>query len=536
MKVPNQDSSRVALVAGAFVAALGAIVLVGGWWLGIEVLKGAGTTITMKTNAAIGLLACGTSLFCAAMAPPRRGMSLACASIAGALGAATLCQHLFGWNLRIDELLFTEAAGAAATTSPNRMGPNASASFILYSAALISLHLPGRKGVGRAQVLAAVACVLAIVPLVGYLYGAQELYGLARITGIAVHTAGALLLLGIGILCVARDAGPVATFFSTSAGGVMTRRLAIPMLVLPVLLGYFRVWGERANLYDGGLGTALLIVCLTVAFWVVVWRTGVVLDTLDAERETALTRERTARADAERAVKLKDEFIASLSHELRTPLNAILGWTQLLRDGIVPSSNRQKGVDVIARNGEMLGRLVEDLLDISRISAGHLQLDLRSVDVGEVVQETLESFAPSAAARGVELRADIGAGTPPIAADAERLRQIVRNLLSNAVKFTRPGGCILVSVVPAPGGVDLRVSDTGEGIEPSFLPHVFERFRQEDPSSTRQHGGLGLGLAIVRDLTVLHGGRVEAASGGKGKGTTITVTLPHSPMQVQIPS
>lgn len=246
---------------------------------------------------------------------------------------------------------------------------------------------------------------------------------------------------------------------------------------------------------------------------------------LAEEREALLAAERTARAEAERASRMKDEFVATLSHELRTPLNAIVGWTQfLLRDATVSESLR-KGLDVIDRNARAQARMVDDLLDFSRILAGKLRLDAERVDLVDVVEYVIRSVGPAAQAKDIRFVTSLEAAGG-VLGDPSRLQQIVWNLLSNAVKFTGKGGCVEVRLQRCEGEVELIVADNGQGITSEFLPHVFERFCQEDAGIARQHGGLGLGLSIARQLVEMHGGRIVARSDGPGCGATFVVTLP----------
>ena len=236
--------------------------------------------------------------------------------------------------------------------------------------------------------------------------------------------------------------------------------------------------------------------------------------------------EREAREEAEAASQMKDEFLATLSHELRTPLNAILGWAHLLRHGSLDAPTTTRALDAIVRNAQAQCQLVGDILDVSRIITGRLRLDLRPVDLQVAVHLALEAIAPAAAARNVRLQSAPLCGETMVAGDPDRLQQVVWNLLSNAVKFTPPGGLVEVRLDPTPDGIDLVVTDTGAGIAPDFLPRVFDRFSQADASTRRAHGGLGLGLAIVRHLVELHGGSVEAFSDGPGRGARFTVRLP----------
>ena len=233
-----------------------------------------------------------------------------------------------------------------------------------------------------------------------------------------------------------------------------------------------------------------------------------------------------ARQQAETANRLKDEFLATLSHELRTPLNAILGWTAMLRNGQFDKTRSQKGLEIIDRNARAQAQLVEDVLDMARVITGKLRVDLKRETLAPVLDAAIESLRPAADAKRITL--DLPGMTDPviIRGDADRLQQVFWNLLSNAVKFTPEGGRIVVRVDHSNSHVVISVSDTGVGIDPAFLPLVFDRFRQADQTVTRGHGGLGLGLAIVKHLVELHGGTVSVQSPGLGRGTTFTVTLP----------
>jgi PAS domain S-box-containing protein len=247
-----------------------------------------------------------------------------------------------------------------------------------------------------------------------------------------------------------------------------------------------------------------------------------------AERERLLDAERAARADAERASRVKDEFVAMVSHELRTPLNAILGWTQLMSQGLHDPGILERGLDVVARNTRLQAQLVSDLLDISRIVSGKLQLEVREVDLHAIVRESAETVRPDAEARQIGIHEHLDVGTGAIAGDPARLQQVVWNLLSNAVKFTPPGGRIDLYLRRRDGHAEIVVADTGTGIRRDVLPHVFDRFHQADRSITRRFGGLGLGLSIVKHLVELHGGAVTAESPGEGKGSTFSIVLPAS--------
>ncbi|MBA2605082.1 MAG: response regulator [Acidobacteria bacterium] len=243
-------------------------------------------------------------------------------------------------------------------------------------------------------------------------------------------------------------------------------------------------------------------------------------------RKDLLAKEQTARAEAERVIRMKDEFLATLSHELRTPLNAILGWSQLLRRGAIPQTEIPGALETIDRNARAQAQLIDDLLDMSRIVSGNIRLEMRPLDLEPVVTAAIKSIEPAASAKGIHLEQTLEAPNGRVAGDPVRLQQVFWNLLSNAVKFTPPGGHVRVSLVRRGATLEVAVSDTGAGIAPQFFPDLFQRFRQQDASTTRRHGGLGLGLSIARHLLELHGGSVHASSPGEGQGATFVVTLP----------
>jgi signal transduction histidine kinase len=247
------------------------------------------------------------------------------------------------------------------------------------------------------------------------------------------------------------------------------------------------------------------------------------------ERQRLLAREREARAEAEEANRLKDEFLATVSHELRTPLTAIIGWSHMLRHAGLDEATGRRGLETIERNAKVQAQLVEDILDVSRIITGKLRLNTAPVDLASVVGAAVESVQLAAESKGIRLEVTLDPSARRVSGDAGRLQQVVWNLLSNAIKFTDAGGRVGVCLRPAGPDAELSVCDDGCGVSPEFLPHVFERFRQADGSTTRRHGGLGLGLAIARHLVELHGGMVTATSPGDGLGTTFTVRLPLAP-------
>jgi diguanylate cyclase len=279
---------------------------------------------------------------------------------------------------------------------------------------------------------------------------------------------------------------------------------------------------ERFVLHTPGLAVAVTLSTIVIL-------AGALVSAAVEERARLLAREQRARRQAEAANRLKDEFLATLSHELRTPLNVIGGRAQMLGMAADDPARVRQMAEAISRNSEVLRHLVEDLLDVSRMTLGGVQLRWQPLDLAVLVDAAAAALQPTAAAKGIRLTVAAAHGLPSVRGDQTRLQQVVWNLLMNAVKFTPSGGEIRVDLGRWHDEVVLTVEDTGQGIDPAFLPHVFDMFRQAEPMSSRVHGGLGLGLSIVRRLVELHGGRVSAASDGRGHGSTFTVYLPYGP-------
>ena len=294
----------------------------------------------------------------------------------------------------------------------------------------------------------------------------------------------------------------------------------VPVVYRGRLVGKFMVYRDAA----GALGGDDLEFVQAVARHVAV---AAERRRAERERETLLARAQAARAEAEAANRAKDEFLAVLSHELRTPMNAILGWARILSSAELDPETSSRAVHAILRGALNQMQLIDDLLDVSRITEGKLNLDLGHVALDVVVEAAVESVRPLAVAKDLQLQTALRSPSPPIVlGDSQRLQQVVGNLLANAIKFTDAGGRIAVCVVADETSAVVTVADTGKGIAPALLPHVFDRFRQADTSTTRAHAGLGLGLAIVRHLVQLHGGTVRAESDGEGRGATFVVELP----------
>ncbi len=288
--------------------------------------------------------------------------------------------------------------------------------------------------------------------------------------------------------------------------------MAVPMAVMGRIIGTIEVQCYQSKVYRPEHVTAMSMAANLTAVAI--------------ENVRLLKLERTARQAAEESNRLKDEFLATVSHELRTPLTAILGWSRLLEDGSVEDHTKKQAIETICRNAKAQAQIVDDILDVSRIITGNLYLDLHPMALAPVVKNAINVVRPTADAKGIKIDAYLDATPAMVSGDANRLQQVIWNLLSNAVKFTANGGRVFVKLAQNGSMVEITVSDTGQGISREFIPFVFDRFRQADSTTTRQHGGLGLGLAIARHLVEIHGGTIKADSAGEGRGATFTIRLP----------
>lgn len=475
--------------AAALVILIGAFSLAG-WLFDVETLKSIYGSITIKANTSLALLLAGIALWLFNSNEEKtllRHLGEVCAVIVLLIGLLTLSEHIFGWNLGIDQALFVEPAGSPATASPGRMGLPASTCLMLSGTAMLLLY--SGSAIAQAQSLALVVELWALLALTGYSYGAHELYGIAGYTGIALHTALAFLVLAAGILAGRADTGIVSLITSDWSGAAMTRRLLVAAVLIPLVLGWLRLAGQRLGYFDLVFGTSIMVVTIMFIFSILIWHTGskmrviesqrqVERDQTEKDRERMLAKERVLRTEAERANRLKDEFLATVSHELRTPLTAILGWSSLLQMGRVEAAGMTKATDSIRRNAQWQAHLIDDLLDISRITSGKLQITPMPIDMLSVIKSAMDAIRPAAQAKNIRLDLTAGGDIVEIDGDSERLQQVVWNLLTNAVKFTSAGGIVSVALDQSVSAVRISVSDNGEGISPEFLPHVFDRFRQ----------------------------------------------------------
>lgn len=655
---PNPSAVRAAgllvRVLALLVIAIGCCGLLG-WLLENEILKSPlQDGITIKANTSVGLIAAGAALWLLQKPPPGRTFARLsgrlCAGFVLLLGALTFFQHLSGLDLGIDQFLFQEPPGAVATASPGRMGRPASLSMILGGLALVLLDSRASRRRLAAQIFATAVCVITVFPLIGYAYGVSQLYALSGYTGIAMHTAVALLMWGLGILLCRTGEGMMAIVCANDAGGLMARRLVPAAFFLPIVTWWIRIYVEDLGWVNTSLARPLFVLFLSLCSVVaVLWnargmsrlederrrlnlerqriyeRTVEILESVSdafyaidaagrftyvnrqaeelwgrsrdsllgkclwtefpeivneaqtAHREVLEVRQprryetfsprlarwfdvslypeagggvsgffrdvtdrkkveeelRRARDSAEKANQAKSEFLATLSHEIRTPLNpVVLTLDYLEAHPEFPGSLRGE-LSSIQRHVDLEIQLISDLLDITRIESGKLQLTLTDVDFHEVVHAVaVMCRRPD----GPEINFELQAEKHFIRGDAVRLHQIVWNLLNNAQKFTEGAGRVLLrTLAPRPGWIRLEVVDTGSGIAPELMPRLFNAFEQGETRTARQRGGLGLGLTITRKIVEAHGGSIAAASEGAGRGSQFAVELPTLALQ-QAPS
>ena len=535
-------------MAGAsalFVAVFGGSTLLG-WIIDSGALKDLfGQGITMKANTAISLCTAGLALALLTFSPGSGRWHQAGRWVAWVpliIAGLTLIENVMGWDLGIDQLLFTEPAGTQATASPGRMGLPASIAITLGALAALWFDTKNRRWRLVSQILAVLVLALAVVPIMGYTYNVERYYSIPKYTGIAAHTAVALLGLGIAILLGQPDRGIMGVVLRDDAGGLMARRLLLPGLLLPFVTWWVRLLLQQHGYITAETGRVFGILFLSVCTGVLILFSARRISRLESQRrgvESAREKER-ARSDEERAVaegalrlakeeaekanRAKSEFVAALSHELRTPLAPVSATLAILESQQDLSPQLRADVQMMRQNLDIEVRLIGDLLDLTRVEQGKIALDLSEVNLNEVLQAVAHMCGrPNAAP--IEL--NLVAGAPMVRGDAIRLQQVVWNLVINAQKFTPAKGTIVLRTASAGASQWLiDVSDSGQGIHPDLMPRLFTAFEQGANTRSSRDGGLGLGLAICRKIVELHGGTITATSAGLQLGATFSVILP----------
>lgn len=645
----HASRSGVLTAAAAYAVAVGTVTLLG-WALDVPRLTDwTNTGISMFTNTALCASLSGVALFLLSRhfrSAPRCAAVRILALCVAVVGGLTLLEHASGLNLGIDTLLFNRPWGQRAAAAPMRMGPPASTSFLIFGAGLF-LATCGERARRLASALAILIVAIASLSLIGFWFGADKLYTVVHLTGIAFPTSTILAMLGIGLMAGVPEHGLVPLLGREDAGGMLVRRLLLPIIAIPLLVGWLRLRGEQAGFYDTAFGLSVMslttiAMLLTLLAWTatgisraaqaikesrdqleavvdhvvdgiitidengdiqsfnaaaeklfgyrsnevngqnvkmlmpepyhgqhddylrnylttgqakiigigreVVGRrkdgstfpmdlavstfhigsrrffTGIVRDITERKQLEDQLRQRVEQlAEADRR---KNEFLATLAHELRNPLAPISNSLQLLRiTGIenLPASGLQ---EIMERQVGNLVRLVDDLLEVSRINNGKVDLRPERIEIAGVLQTAVETSKPLIEANRHELTVTIPPEPLTVIGDPVRLSQVVANLLNNAAKYSEPGGRIWLAASSQNGELSISVRDTGIGISSAMLPEVFHMFSQADREHKRSQGGLGIGLALAKSLIELHGGRIDVHSDGEGLGSEFIIHLP----------
>ena len=535
--------ARVPVIAGSVVAILGAFVLAG-WAFNVPAITewAPGGTPMIPLTALCFVLA-GSSLVIAVR--PRQtttteAIQQTLAALVATIAVLTLYEYVRGSESRFDLLLFGNRITQSQWYRPGRIAINGAGSLLLCSLALLFIPHDRRKRDLRAQMFATPALLIALVAILGYVFGVRGMYALSQSSGMSLPSAIAHLTLGIGIIFAVRDRGVASLLMDEGPAGVLTRRLLPAAVFAPIALGIIRLAGESAGMYETEFGVSLFAVASILTFvGLVLWSARVLrntdkerVDLLALEKEARAHAERarseaeTARAEAERANNSKTDFLAVMSHELRTPLTAIMGYEELLSDGItgpVTELQKQQLGRINASARHLLG-LIDEILTFARVDIGRERVRWESLSVNHTLSDAASLVEPMASAKNLKLVVTLLDEDQSIQTDGTKLRQMLVNLLSNGIKFTEKGevnlGCIVNN-----GMLEIAVADTGVGIAAENIEYVFEPFWQAEQTATRKTGGTGLGLSVTRKLARLVGGDVTVAS-KVGAGTTFLLMLP----------
>ncbi|MEY2490927.1 MAG: hypothetical protein QOC70_2869 [Verrucomicrobiota bacterium] len=476
----------------------------------------------MKANTAFCLMLLAAALAVRTFRPASalaRMAANAAALLVGTIVSLTLAEYWFEADLGIDQFLFKDTS-TVGTSDPGRMSPPSAVSFLFGALTVFALELETRIGLRLAQLL---ALAMAFVPahiLTSYAYGNMNVLAFgSRKSYMAVPTALALMALALSVLAYAPDRGLMRSLTASTQASRVFRRLLVALFVAPPLLGWFvlKFLDGRNSPPEFGVSTTVMLCIVFLA--ALAWFNAARLNRTELNLEKA-------KQDAERANRAKDQFLAMLSHELRTPLNPVLLAASALEADSSLSADVREQLAMMRRNIELEARLIDDLLDVTRIAHGKLELHPEVVDLHVAIEHALGISASEIEARKLKITKRLDAAEHHASADAARLQEVFWNILRNAVKFTPIGGQIAISTQNDDGGrVVIQFADTGIGIEPNLQPRIFEAFEQGEPSTQMRYGGLGLGLAISKRIVDLHQGSIDVRSSGRGQGSTFTVKL-----------
>jgi signal transduction histidine kinase len=504
-------------------AATGGMATLLGWAIGVPQLADwFGIGIPQLPNNALATAVAGTALLL--LVKGRRVLALPLALFVAAVGGLTLAEHLGARDFGIDRLLLTHEWGMAVSSAPGRMGPPASTCFLLIGLGLLAAAWPRTRGV--AAIGAQLALWIALLALVGYLLGAQPLYSIPRYTVISLQSTVTLLALGAGLLLSLEDRQPMRSILAPTASSRLIRRVFPGILLVPVALGWAAVRAVDAGLSDPGFAIAAVVIGVMMVLTGLLWWSAAAVNEHEQRLQDSRGELAMSLSELEREDRRKNEFLATLAHELRNPLAPIrTGLAVLARSDAEPGLAASTRA-MMDRQVSHMVRLIDDLLDLSRITRDRIELRMDTVSLRGVLDQALEACTPLYEGARQLLVVDPPPEHLQVHGDAARLVQVFCNLLTNASKFTPPGGRIDVRHSIDGSLATVAVADTGRGIPADRLQDVFDMFTQLSSPLDRHHGGLGIGLTLSRRLVQMHGGYLTAASDGEGKGSTFSVTLP----------
>ena len=534
---------RVPIIAGVAVALLG-VGAFAGWALNLPFITGLTTGgYPILPLTALCFIFAGVALTMAVSShrtPTRDAIQQTLAALVATIAGLTLYEYLRGSESGFDLLLFGDRLKRVTNYPAGRIPINSAGALLLFALGLLSIPHDQRRHDLRAQMFATPGLLIALLAILGYLFGVKGMYSLSQSSGMALPTAVGLLILGVGILVAVRDRGVAALLLDDGPAGVLTRRLLPAALLAPIVLGVIRILGESAGFYETEFGVSLFAVASILTFvGLVLWSARVLRNT-DKERvdllaleqearahaEKARNEAESARAEAERANNSKTDFLAVMSHELRTPLTAIMGYEELLSDGItgpVTELQRQQLGRINASARHLLG-LIDEILTFARVDIGRERVRWESMSVNHTLADAAALVEPMASDKNIQFIVELLDEDQAVQTDGTKLRQMLVNLLSNGIKFTEKGE-VRVGCSVNEGVLEVRIADTGVGIAAENIEDVFEPFWQAEQTATRKTGGTGLGLSVTRKLARLLGGDVTVAS-KVGMGTTFLLTLP----------
>jgi signal transduction histidine kinase len=503
---------------------IGAASLVAAWMLAspsaIAVLSR-----TMKANTTLSLGALAASLLLQLRGHTRAGRVMALAPLC--IGALTVLEYAAGLDLGIDELLVRDARNQESALYPGRMAPNAALLVFLLGLALATFAREDSASRLLAGTASLIVAVLSLFAVIGYLYGAKSFYKVPNAIRLSQYTAAGLLALSVAALATWPRGTVSEVLVRRTPGGLVARRALVPVVLLPIVLGFLRNAGASAGLFGDATGTAMMAAATVLALGMVVWLSARVFDRNDAAQRALVEENERLTREAQEAVRVRDQFIAIAAHELRTPLTSLRLQTQLELRRTGADGDRRERREVYVRQIDRLTKLVDGMLDTARIASGSFQLERSTVDLSTLVKGVVDDLHDQFAAAGTTASLQVHPGVL-VDGDPLRLGQVVENLLSNALKYGA-GKPIEVGVEESGGRAVLSVSDLGIGIAPADQQRIFGLFERAVPASS--FGGLGLGLYFTQQVVAGHGGRIEVRS-EPGRGATFVISLPavgHQP-------